>query len=328
MLQRQLLRLAACLALVGVLGCTPSENRESTEVKKSSEVEISAGEVAKEEPAEVAPAAAPSGTAQPAEPVAAAAPAAESQPSATPAATPASPAAPAAATPATTATTDGPAKFVGRVVVNGEVAALAPLLKQGQETKDQVCSDDAVPNEKYVVSSDGGLANVFVYMKRAPKSGVPEPSGDPVDLDQKGCLFIPHASIFRVGQPLHLKNSDPVAHNVRISTFVNTPFNQTIPANDATGLDFLANRAERTPSEIRCDIHAWMGAWALALDHPWGAVTDADGRFDINDLPDGTWEFVVWHEAAGYVDRGFEVNAVAGQVVEQEFTVDPAKLVP
>jgi hypothetical protein len=145
-------------------------------------------------------------------------------------------------------------------------------------------------------------------------------------IDQMGCRFIPQAFVLRVGQPLQMKNSDPVSHNVHTSPVSNGSFNQIIKPNDATGISIKYDRPETRPVQTKCDIHAWMLAWHLPLNHPYAAVTRADGTFEIKDLPPGDWEFSVWHGRAGDVVRPVPIKAAAGQVIEQEFQVPASKL--
>ncbi|WP_417847874.1 carboxypeptidase-like regulatory domain-containing protein [Thalassoglobus sp.] len=326
MLNRKHNQILILLSLVIVTGCAPKADRESTNVKPASEVDISVGEVAVEEeetPTPSEPATAPSSTetatATPKE--SAPAEAAPKKEMAKPAATPVAAEAPASKA---AANHTGPAKFFGRVSVKGTAPSLPPLLEKGAETKDAICAETAVPNEKAVVSKDGGLANVFVYMKRAPKTGIPAPKEDEVvEIDQKGCVFLPHAKIVRVGQPVLLKNSDPVAHNVNVKGFQNS-YNNVVTANGSTEHTF--EFVEGTPALTGCDFHTFMTAYILPLDHPWGAVTDENGNFEITDLPDGTWTFVLWHEAVGYVERSVKVEAAQNTAVEMKFEVNASKL--
>lgn len=209
--------------------------------------------------------------------------------------------------------------------MKGTPPKLPPLLAKGAPSRDAICSEQQIPNQSVVVGPSGGLANVIVYMKRTPDSGVPEPSGDAVVLDQKGCTFLPHVAVCRSGQSIKLLNSDPVAHNVKIIG-LNAQFNQTVQPNDPAGIDYTFNLPERVPAEIRCDFHGWMSAYALPLDHPWAAVTDENGNFEIQNLPDGEWEFVVWHEVPGYLERSVKIKAQKGQVVQKTFEVDASEL--
>jgi hypothetical protein len=178
-----------------------------------------------------------------------------------------------------------------------------------------------------VRGENGGLADVFVYARRLPKGmTAPPPPAEAAVMDQMGCRFIPQAFVLRVGQPLQMKNSDPVSHNVRTSPISNSSFNSTIKPNDATGLSLQYERSEARPVQTKCDIHTWMLAWHLPLNHPYAAVTAADGSFEIKDLPPGDWEFTVWHGKAGDIAPRVAIKASAGQVIEKDFQVELSKL--
>ncbi|TWT57314.1 hypothetical protein KOR42_06740 [Thalassoglobus neptunius] len=318
--------LSACslLALLSMaVGCVPEADHRSTKVKNAADIEISVGEVKKApEPEEGAEA--PATSSAPSTSGEMAATTSSSDSAAPETTTSASETAPSTAAAPSAEIVEGPAKFIGRVTVKGAAPDLPPLLAKGAPTKDQICSEHAVPNETVVASEGGGLANVFVYMKKPPRSGIPEPGDEAAVIDQDGCVFVPHAAILRVGQKVDLKNSDPVAHNVNVKGFANQ-FNNTIPPGSNQEYSFQA--AERLPANVVCDFHNWMSAWVLPLEHPWGGVTDADGYFEITNLPEGEWEFVVWQEAVGYVERSVKIKAAPNSPpIEINFEVDASKL--
>ena len=221
----------------------------------------------------------------------------------------------AAATPAAAET--GTVK--GRFVVDGNLPDLDPLLKKGDPTaKDAaVCAADAVPNEKFVVGENGGIANVVVYLKEAPDD-MPEDAATPpeekVVFDQQGCVFTPHVIAVQAGQTVEVKSSDGVAHNVRANFFNNPGFNFVVQANGSK--DVTLDLGESAPSSIACDIHPYMIAFWTVTDHPYVAVTDAEGNFEIPNLPEGKHKFRVWHEAGGYIDRSMKVEIEAGQTTD------------
>ncbi len=227
---------------------------------------------------------------------------------------------------AATTAVAGYGTFKGRVVVNGTVPSLAPLLAQGAPTKDAICSQKEVPDESVVVGANNGLGNVFIYLKKVPGGEIPAAPADPIVVDQQGCRFLPHAAVCRVGQPLTFTNSDPVAHNTAFAPQSSSGFNQTIVANDKKGASYTYGKPEAVPVRAKCDYHAWMGAYHLPLNHPWGVVTAPDGSFEIKGVPGTTVEFVIWHEKAQYINRGLKITIPVDGIVEQEITVDAAKL--
>src|SRR6185436_20045118 len=70
----------------------------------------------------------------------------------------------------------------------------------------------------YVVGKDGGLANVFVYLKDVQPAPV---TADPPVLDQVGCMYTPYAMGVGVNQKFKVKNSDPELHNVHATPKAN-----------------------------------------------------------------------------------------------------------
>ena len=58
-------------------------------------------------------------------------------------------------------------------------------------------------------------------------------------------------------------------------------------------------KSEPEPFYIKCDVHPWMKTWVLVSDHPYYAVTDANGNFSIDNIPAGTYDVVCWQEKFG-----------------------------
>lgn len=237
-----------------------------------------------------------------------------------------------AAEPATdTASSAGVGIFQGRVVLSGTAPVLPLLISAGANVKDkEVCAAVDQPDERIVVTADGGVANVFVYLGKAPKGGQPaEAAGDAIIFDQKNCRFLPHCLVVPVGRTVKILSDDPVAHNTHTYPKKNDSINSGVGANDREGkLTFAYRRAESVPLAVTCDYHGWMKAWHLPVDHPYAAVTDAEGRFTIPDLPAGTHEFIVWHESiqGNFVERKLKVSIRAGETSEMNIELPAAKL--
>lgn len=176
-------------------------------------------------------------------------------------------------------------------------------------TKDvEFCGKHKIIDETLVVGKDGGVRDLFVflYLGRSEKKPDAHPSyaksaKAKIELANKGCSFGPHAVLLRTTQTLSMTNPDEVAHNTKIDCFKNTPINPLIPAGGK--LDQKFEIAESLPVPVGCNIHPWMTARMLVKDHPYMAATDANGEFEIKNVPAGDWTFRFYHERAGYVQK-------------------------
>jgi hypothetical protein len=186
----------------------------------------------------------------------------------------------------------------------------------------EFCRDHKIVDESLIVNSENnGLKNVFVYMRRAPSAIAPELAQAPADsaiIDQERCAFKPHAQVIRVEQGLKVLSNDPTRHNTRTFSQRNPTFNEILVPNEREGREIPISRTEFQPFQVKCDIHAWMSAWVLPLDHPYGVVTDENGNFEIAQLPAGTQSLIIWHERKpnDYINRDLQVTIKAGETVD------------
>jgi plastocyanin len=162
---------------------------------------------------------------------------------------------------------------------------------------DPYCEQQGEARTQNFVVSDGGLQNVFVYVKDGLE-GVkfPVPT-TPVVLDQKGCTYAPRVFGIQAGQPLEILNSDETLHNIHALPMNNREFNR------GQALKGLKQTHVFTTAEVmvpfKCDVHNWMNAWVGVLNHPFYAVSGQGGAFDIQNLPPGTYTIEAWHEKLG-----------------------------
>jgi len=200
----------------------------------------------------------------------------------------------------------------GKFVYDGDAPAPAKL----EVNKDVAfcgAHKGKLVDESLVVGADGGIQNIVIWLYPGDVKPEVHPSyrlkiRRPVTIDNEGCRFEPHVSLVHTGQPVTLKNSDKVVHNTKVDTFSNDPINPTLPIGGE--LKISMELGERLPTAISCSIHPWMKSWAMILDHPYAAITDASGEFEIKNLPAGKWTFRVWQEKAGYV-REVKVGGTA-----------------
>jgi plastocyanin len=235
----------------------------------------------------------------------------------------------AAAATTAAATTDvatgGVGTIRGKVEFAGNFSPLPPLYQKGGDVKDAaVCAAVEAPNESILVK-DGGLANVFIYLRKAPKVTGGAAGDAQVVFDQKNCVFLPHAMLVRVGQTVKVLNSDAVAHNTHTNGVKTTSFNSIVDPNNTVGVPLVYKQAEQEPISVVCDIHSWMRAYHLPIDHPFAAISAADGTFEIKDLPAGKHEFKVWHESGGMLEKSLAVTVNPGDN-ELTIKVTPSQL--
>jgi hypothetical protein len=193
--------------------------------------------------------------------------------------------------PATAGTIDG------SVLVDGMPPPPEIIRIDGDATCVSISGGNERQTEFIVVGEGSSLQNVFVYVKEGlEKLTFPIPT-TPVVLDQQKCRYVPHVLGIQVGQPLSIRNSDPLLHNVRADGQINQPFNLGQPIQGITMTRTFTTSEVMVP--FKCDVHAWMSAYVGVLSHPFFAVTDASGRFTLAGLPPGTYTVEAWHEKLG-----------------------------
>jgi hypothetical protein len=112
-------------------------------------------------------------------------------------------------------------------------------------------------------------------------------------------MYVPHVLAVMVGQEMMIKNDDPFLHNVHALAEKNSAFNfGQSTKNPGQKLPDGPPKVAET-YKVKCDVHPWMNAWVVVLDHPFFSVSKEDGKFDIKNVPDGEYTFVAWHEKLG-----------------------------
>jgi Carboxypeptidase regulatory-like domain len=146
------------------------------------------------------------------------------------------------------------------------------------------------------VGPDQAVENAVVYLADVAKGKTwPAETKKPAELDNLKCRFVPDVQVIRAG-PLVVINSDPMLHNTHGYYGNRTAFNMALP-----------NQGQRIPTEltrtgtvrIDCDAHGWMEGWIYVVDNPYYAITGADGKFKITDVPPGTYKMVAVQSFTG-----------------------------
>ena len=128
---------------------------------------------------------------------------------------------------------------------------------------------------------------------------------------------MPHVVGVRVGQPLEIENSDPTLHNIHAMSKVNQEFNNGQPIQGMKMTHAFTQKEVMIP--FKCDVHGWMNAYVGVLDHPFYAVTGADGSFSLKGLPPGTYTIEAWHEKLGTQTQTVTVAATETKDVAMTF---------
>lgn len=191
------------------------------------------------------------------------------------------------------------AQITGKVTFEGNPPEVPQIKAIADNPQCAALHKNPVYDESVQVYENGEFANVIVFMQ-------PDKPGDlrgpqitrPAVLDQKGCMYTPHVLAVQVHQPVEVKNSDPLLHNVHSLAIDNAAFNLAEPQVMTRKLDPFTAVETFT---IKCDVHPWMKAWVRVFDHPYFAVTNEAGKYtiDTRGLKDGPYALAFWQEKYG-----------------------------
>jgi hypothetical protein len=217
----------------------------------------------------------------------------------------------------------------GTVVYDGNPPArtdLKSLVERNADRNHLLKGDTRDP--LWIVGAEGGVANAVVWLRPAKATHFDVPADlrsreDVVTIDQPLATFEPHVVAINpstwdsatnrqqpTGQVFKVLNNSPINHNVlyRGNPLLNPGRNVILPPKGELVIqakpcrDNIAGKEELL--SLGCDIHRWMSAKAAVFDHPYYAVTDAKGNFEIPNVPtDVDVMIAMWHESFGTFQR-------------------------
>lgn len=157
-----------------------------------------------------------------------------------------------------------------------------------------------------VIVKNGKLQNVLVRISKGLEKRIyNDVPNTIVEIDQRGCIYKPRVAAVRINQVVEFINSDPIIHNVKSLTEKNEKFNIMMPKQGQRERRSFQN-AELL-LETKCSFHPWMSSYIAILDHPFYAVTNQKGEFELNGVAPGKYEIEVWHETLGVQKREIEI---------------------
>jgi plastocyanin len=185
--------------------------------------------------------------------------------------------------------------IIGKVTFEGE----APTRRKIDMSAEGSCASKHPNGALYedTVVNDGALQNVFVRVKSGlGDKAFAAPSGQ-VNLDQTGCMYVPHVVGVMAGQELNVTNSDQANHNINVMPANNRAWNESQAPGASPIVKTFAREEVMIP--VKCNQHTWMKAYIGVLKHPFYGVSNPDGTFEIKGLPPGDYEIEAWHEKLG-----------------------------
>jgi len=207
-------------------------------------------------------------------------------------------------------------EITGSVTLDGAPPKMKPINMAAEVT----CAKQhtsPVLSEEVVTGDKGALANVVVYVKSGLDGfSFPAPT-DAVTIDQKGCQYHPHVLALQPGQDLKVVNSDPTAHNIHPVPKDNREWNESQPPNTPP-IDKNFARSE-IAIPVKCNVHPWMKAYIAVAPNPYFQVTEKDGKFDLKNLPPGTYTLVAWHELYGPSEQTVTIGPKESKAVAFTF---------
>ena len=224
-----------------------------------------------------------------------------------------------------------PVPSAGSIV--GTVGALGTLPADStvRPTMDvRVCGASLV--DRTIVRRGKGLGDVVVWLVDA-RGGKPLPLQRRFTVDNVRCRIEPRVQAVIAGGTLNVRSSDALLHRTRavrygtdevLARWQHNDFGQVVPDD----------RVLREPGliELRSDVHPWTRGFVAVFDHPYFAVTSADGRFSLPDVPPGSYTLAAWHERLGRIEQPVTVTVGGAASVTLTFgevaTTSPAVPTP
>jgi len=183
----------------------------------------------------------------------------------------------------------GTATLKGMVKFKGTAPAIA---KYKMDATPECAAHGESTVEKTEVNADGSLPHVFVWAVEGPAVGIGGYTAAPVEVDQVGCVYLPHVFGVTTGAKVTFKNGDKFSHNVHVKGK-----KQEWNKSQSAGQSDVYTPEREFGVKVICDVHSWMSSYMHVVDHTFFATSArGNGAFEIKGLYPGKYKFKAWHE--------------------------------
>ena len=201
------------------------------------------------------------------------------------------------------------ALIAGTGAANGQTSGASPSRSvagtevSGVVRMPEICSPSVSPAVVYLVPADA-------KERRAAASKPSVPARTEVTLvNQRGLQFTPRVQAIALGQTVRFTNQDGETHNVHVVS-PGFAFNQSMAPGRYQ--DFTPERPG--VMILACDVHLHMRGYVVVSLTPWFQVCSREGRFRLEDVPDGRYILNVWHEMGEPLRK--EIVVEGGKTIE------------
>jgi hypothetical protein len=174
--------------------------------------------------------------------------------------------------------------------------------------------------QPFNVGPEGLFRDVVVFVEGIER-GKPFADFKTPRIEAMDCRFLPFVNVVRNQHEVTVVNMDPAMHDIqayetshlgpRVLFNVPLPISPRYPRTAGLSANFHKHY-QGTPMTqtvkmskgrrvflMQCGFHAYMESWGLAVENPYYAITDKEGRFAISDIPPGKYKVVIWHPYIG-----------------------------
>jgi hypothetical protein len=212
------------------------------------------------------------------------------------------------------------------------LAGECPKAESMEMSKDKTTCGKQKSSPRLTLGKNNCVKNAVVFLEGITEGRKLDKSGTFI-VNQQGCEYSPHISVVPLGAQLVITNSDPILHNVHgydETRGRQTAFNIAQPIRgQKTAVKQAALAKCGDQISLTCDAgHPWMSGFVFSVSHPYFAVTDKDGHFQLDDIPPGTYKIVMWHEGVGVTGKEMDEAKVKKYIYEEPYLVAKDATVP